>query len=109
MNIIFSAQSLAIKPFFDVASKITSKDNIGILLSDHKYSLNLLKEKRIMQKNFYGDWNLSRNFNYKKSIDIIKNVNTGVIQSQKDWHCLLNEINNNLEENTTSFLTREIM
>ncbi len=71
MNIIFSAQSLAIKPFFDVASKITSKDNIGILLSDHKYSLNLLKEKRIMQKNFFGDWSLSRDFNYKKSLDLI--------------------------------------
>ena len=44
-----------------------------------------------------------------KSIHIIKNVETGVIQSQKDWHCLLDEIIENLENNENSFLTRDIM
>ena len=44
-----------------------------------------------------------------KSIHIIKNVETGVIQSQSDWHCLLDEIMENLENNENSFLTRDIM
>jgi len=44
-----------------------------------------------------------------KSIHIIKNVETGVIQSQSDWHCLLDEIMENLENNENIFLTRDIM